>query len=166
MDPEGRWWKKLCLFHCSNWFTLKVVCLIYSSMILGFRDLQVGQDRTVVTSFCVQLAARRARGLWTDANWWERGTIPCFYTPLPRAIEPLSLSNQNQSIVLSPVPLPTVRKMTSRRCGLALPVNLENPESYYYILFPKLFQKKRPCLKVLQSSQKGVLLSWHTGWAG
>ena len=40
-----------------------------SSMILGFRDLQVGQDRTVVTSFCMQLAARRARGLWTDADW-------------------------------------------------------------------------------------------------
>ena len=30
-------------------------------MIMGFRDLQVGQDRTVVASFCVQLAARWAR---------------------------------------------------------------------------------------------------------
>ena len=43
--------------------------VIASSMILGFQDLQVGQDSTVVTSFCVQLAVRRARGLWTDVDW-------------------------------------------------------------------------------------------------
>ena len=39
-----------------------------SSMIMVFKYLQVGQDSTVVTSFCVQLAALWARVLWTDVN--------------------------------------------------------------------------------------------------
>ena len=39
-----------------------------SSMIMVFKDLQVGQDSTVVTSFCVQLAALWARVLWTDVD--------------------------------------------------------------------------------------------------
>ena len=61
---------------------------VMSSMILSFRDLQVGQDPTVVTSFCVQLAARRARGLWADAF------LPFFLHPSLRCcIVPLSLSS-------------------------------------------------------------------------
>ena len=39
-----------------------------SSMIMVFWDFQVGQDRTDVTSFCVQFAARRAKGLLTDGD--------------------------------------------------------------------------------------------------
>ena len=40
-------------------------------MNMGFRDLQVGQDRTVDTSLCVQLAALWARGLMWISNGEE-----------------------------------------------------------------------------------------------
>ena len=42
--------------------------LTASSMIMVFKDLQVGLDSTVVMSLCVQLAALWARGLRTDVN--------------------------------------------------------------------------------------------------
>ena len=50
----------------------------------------------------------------------------------PCAFQPLSVTNPHQSIVLAPIAPPTARKVTYRRCGLALPVNLKKPCSYYW----------------------------------
>ena len=54
-----------------------------------------------------------------------------FTNPLPCASQPLTVTSEHQSIVLAPIAPPTARKMTSRRCRFALPVNIKKPTSYY-----------------------------------
>ena len=89
---------------------------MWSSMKVGKKYFQVRQTRTV---------------LFTPG---ADAFFPFFYTPLSPYSSRLSLTNHHQSIHLTAASLLTVCKMTSRRCGLALPENTFSPHSYYFAI--------------------------------